>query len=270
MNEDTLKSLALEVRNAQDDSLKSALNKRYHDLLNATLALPGSFDYPFDSLKTIAKIYSPDRQFRIYNWNLPKSDGTNSYFFMIQVKDKKKIRLLEMTDVSDTLKNPELRILSGRKWYGALYYKILAERSGSKTYYTLFGWDGCSTSMYQKLIDVLTFDSRGNPVFGSRIFRKYADGRNVRVIFQYSSQSTMLLKYTEQTIETGKKTWNKSRKAYEPERRSVKMIIFDQLGALQEPQEGQPVYNVPVGENYDGFLFGNGAWNYVRNIAARN
>jgi hypothetical protein len=268
--EDSLRVVAAEIRKTDKDSLKIRLNDTYLNLMKETLTIPSSFNYPFDSLKTIGKILSPDKKFRIFNWNLPKSDGTNKYFCLIQVKEKKKNKIIELNDVSDSLNDAEFRVLSSGKWYGALYFKIVMNKSGSKVYYSLLGWDGCNPFMYQKVIDVLTFDGRGNPVFGAKIFRKYKKGKNTRVIFTYSSSATMTLRYDEQIIPSGKKMWNRGKKSYDLETRKVRMIVCDQLGALLEPQEGQPVYNVPLGENFDGFLFENGAWNYIQNISAKN
>ena len=268
--EDSLRLLAAEIRKTDKDSLKTELNDQFLMLLKNNLTLPATFNHPFNTLQTIGKIYSPDKKFRIYNWNLPQSDGTNKYFCLIQVKDKKKITLIELTDVSDSLNDPEFRVLVSGKWYGTLYYKIVMNKTGSKVYYTLLGWNGCNSYKFQKIVDVLTFDSHGNPVFGAKIFRKYNNGKNLRVIFTYSSHSTMILRFDQQTILTGKKEWNSRRKAYDYEKRNVMMIVCDQLGPLLEPQEGQPVYNVPLGENFDGFLFENGNWNFIRNISAKN
>lgn len=268
--EDSLCKLATRIRQTDNDSLKGLLNDRYLHLLRETLSLPATFNYPFDSLKTIGKIYSPDKKFRMYNWNLPLHDGTNKYFCLVQVTGRKKNQVMELADVSDSLNDPEFRVLVSGKWFGSLYYKILMNQAGSKVFYTLLGWEGCSSLMFRKVIDVLTFDTRGNPVFGAKIFRKYNQGKNVRVMFSYSSQSTMILRFDQQTIQAGKKKWNPAKKAYDQKRETTWMIVCDQLGALTEPQEGQPVYNVPVGENFDGFIFDSGNWNFIQNISPKN
>jgi hypothetical protein len=268
--EDSLQKKAKQIRVVTDDKGRLVMNQQFLKLLKEGLNLRGSFDYPFDSLKTIAKLYSPDKTFRIYNWNLPMSDGTNSYFCLIQMKEKKKVRLIELYDVGDTLKNPETTLLTGRKWFGALYYKIIATTLGSRTYYTLLGWNGLNPQVYRKLIEVLTFDGNRNPLFGARIFPKYQGGKNVRVLFSYSSQTTMVLRYEQQSVTTGKKQWDSNKKRFESEERSPWMILFDQLAPLTEPQEGQPSSNIPLGENLDGFYFENGNWIYLQNISAKN
>jgi hypothetical protein len=268
--EDSLKMLAREIRNSGKDDLRSVLNKKYLLLLRRTLALPGSFKYPFDSLTTIARISSPDGKFRLYNWNVPQNDGTNQYFCLLQIKEKKQERVVMLADVSDTLPDPEHRILSSGNWYGALYYRILVNKGRDKIFYTLLGWDGCTSVKYQKIIDVMTFDGSGDPVFGAGIFRKFRDGMNVRVLFEYSSSAAMALRYSRQEIPTGNRKWDPGKKMFIAEKRLAWLIVFDQLGSLPDSGEAGPSYNVPIGENFDGFLFGDGCWNFIQNIQARD
>jgi hypothetical protein len=268
--EDSLRLLSAEIRKSGDDSVRTRLNDRYLATLKGILNSEESFHYSFDSLTTIAKLYSPDKKFRIYNWNLPDNKGGNKYFCLIQTRDEKNVKVIELRDVSDSLTSAENSVLAGNRWYGGLYYRILRNVSGDRVYYTLLGWDGCNSQFYQKLIDVLTFDDKGIPVFGANIFKNYGEGHNTRILFRYSSQSAMLLKYDRQVVQTGRKNWDPKKKSFIIEKKPAWVIVFDQLGPLTEPREGQPVYNVPLGENYDGFLFENGVWNYVRNILAGN
>ncbi len=38
------------------------------------LKLPNSFEYPFDSLQTISRLYAPDSSFRIFTWQYKKDN----------------------------------------------------------------------------------------------------------------------------------------------------------------------------------------------------
>ena len=38
-----------------------------------------SFEYPFDSLKSMSKITSPDGEFRLFNWNVESEAGMHSF-----------------------------------------------------------------------------------------------------------------------------------------------------------------------------------------------
>ena len=125
--EDSLKKLAPKILNSKEDREKFNANERFIKTLERALSIDNSFDYPFDSLSTIARLVSPDKTFRIFNWNLPKSDGTYEYYGFIQVYNKKskKYKLYRLMDKSSEIKSPENQILSDENWYGAHYYKII-------------------------------------------------------------------------------------------------------------------------------------------------
>src|SRR5664280_349849 len=74
---DSLSSLQHKIGKATDDSTRQILNHQFRSMLKRAITLPGSFSYPFDSLKKLARLTSPDGAFRIYNWNLPVTDGSN-------------------------------------------------------------------------------------------------------------------------------------------------------------------------------------------------
>ena len=88
--EDTLKHLQygrLDIH--KTNRQKEEANTCFEAMLQQALKLPNSFAYSFDSLTTVAKLESPDKQFRIINWNLPKADGTQEYFGFIQSMNPK-------------------------------------------------------------------------------------------------------------------------------------------------------------------------------------
>jgi len=239
--------------------------------LKYAIGLDGSFSYPFDSLKKLGKLTSPDHNFRMYNWNLPQTNGTNRYFCFLQVPDKNHkghFRIIELNDKSDTIQNPEFAALSYRNWYGALYYRIIPEKTGSVTLYTLLGWQGLNLLQMQKVIEILTFDYKGNPQFGKKVFYKYQNGENKRVIFNYSSTTSMSLRFDESTLSKNKR-WNASRKKFDPVKEKVHMIIYDRLVRLESRESREPL-QVPAGDAYDGFIFVNGRWNFISGVDARN
>ena len=55
--------------------------------------MKGSFDYPFENLNNMSILTSPDK-FRIYNWVVPKEDGSFEYFAYLQLYKKEKRTLL--------------------------------------------------------------------------------------------------------------------------------------------------------------------------------
>jgi len=258
--EDSLAQLSKQIRNAGNDSSRILLTDRFSELLRATLSIPGSFSYPFDSLRSISKLVSLDKKFRIYNWNLPLTDGSNKYFCFIQVPGTKlnQKQVLELKDRSDSIKDPEFEIGDANNWYGALYYRILPLGIGNHTIYTLLGWDGISPTVNQKLIEVLTFDLKGNPKFGAKIFRDYLKGPRSRIIFRYSASASMLLRPDEQYIKNGKTV------------KKTRMIVCDRLVPLEAKLEGQTDFYIPASDVFDGFIFINGTWKFIRDVEGRN
>ena len=81
--------LALNAQHAKMDSVQQVLLHEYqailqHDLYSREkpanqfyahfarmLQQYESFEYPFDTLKNIGSVYSPDQRLRIFTWNIP-------------------------------------------------------------------------------------------------------------------------------------------------------------------------------------------------------
>jgi len=283
--EDTLKILGPQILNGKDDFVRYSANEKFLDILEEVLQIDGSFNYPFDSLNTIARLVSPDKKFRIFNWNIPKTDGTYEHFGIIQSYNKRRKRydLYVLTDKSDEIENPELQVLNEDKWYGAHYYKIILSKSGKKTFYTLLGWDGNNMFSTKKIIEVLSFRSNGSPVFGYYLFKDYKK-RCKRVIFEYSTSVVMSLRYETQQYDVikerkkkkrrrrgkGKKRKPKPKKKDKIKKVKTKMIVFDHLVPMNPSFEGQYQYYVPVTNQVDAFIFSKGKWVYMVDIDARN
>jgi hypothetical protein len=269
--EDSLSHLHKEILKTNNDSARQSLNSNFLNTLKTAIGSPGSFSYPFDSLKKLAKLTSPDKKFRIYNWNLPLINGTNQYYCFLQIPDKKNkntAAIIELHDRSDSIPDPEHSALGSGNWYGALYYKIIPEATKTGMIYTLLGWEGRDLSEMQKIIEVLSFDEKDLPRFGKKIFNKYKDGENQRVIFKYSPAATMVLRYEEQAITKGKK-WNASTRTFDEKSSKAPMIVCDRLVTVEGTENKGPIL-VPAGDVYDGFLFENSHWNFVEGVDARN
>jgi len=269
--EDSLSFLQKQIQKTDNDSIRRSFNSRFRNTLRTAIGLPGSFSYPFDSLKKMAKMTSPDKMFRIYNWNIPASKGSNLYFCFLQIAEKSNknmFRIIELADRSDSIPDPEHSALDAGCWYGALYYKIILEKTEPGNIYTLLGWEGRNLSEMQKIIEILWFDEKNNPHFGKKIFNKYKDNENKRVIFTYSSLVTMVLRYDEQFLSKGKK-WNASSRTFEEKSSKAAMIVCDRL-VMVDMAEGKGPVLAPAGDVYDGFIFENGRWNFVESVDARN
>jgi hypothetical protein len=247
--EDSLRMLAPKVFHSKTDELRKAANEHYLVLLQEALQLENSFEYPFDSLIDIGKLKAPDASFRIYQWNIPQSNGTQAYFGFIQRLNPvtKKMDLFRLNDKSAEIKNPESQSLDYKKWYGALYYKIIKNKSGKNVYYTLLGWDGHSNQTWKKLIEVLWFDKDGSPKFGESLFVNGKQIPKKRIVFEFRAEMIMALKYDE----------------------AKQMIIFDNLAP--ESPEGKGIYEDYVMDgSYNAYAFHKGKWHFVPEVDALN
>ncbi|MFZ4413019.1 MAG: hypothetical protein ACOYOV_08035 [Bacteroidales bacterium] len=270
--EDSLAILGNIMRNGENDRLKFEANEKFLSLLEEALYLNKSFDYPFDSIKTIARLISPDHKIKIYNWVIAKIDGSFDYYAFLQSynEKKKKYDVFKLMDKSADIIAPEFQTLDANNWYGALYYKIIHSQNGDVDFYTLLGWNGNNGLSFIKLIDVLSFRSGNKPVFGATIFRKGKD-KPKRIIFEYSAKAVMNLKYDNQEYQEKLKL-KKPKKGKRFEITNIKspMILFDRLIPLSPSLEGQKQFYVPETNIYDAFIFENGKWIFKEDIDARN
>jgi hypothetical protein len=232
----------------RDDQDKKRMADTLTQLMGEVLTIPGSFEYPFDMLKKMGRIRSADGKIRIYTWNLPWNDGTNSYFGFLQYKtgNKKETRLVTLTDRHSEITNPGESTLTADRWYGMLVYEIVEKEYNNKVYYTLLGYHSENLFLSCKITDVLYFNDIHEPVFGKALFH-YHDQFLCRILFEYSAKVQMSLK------------WNVN----------LKMIVFDHLAPSNPSNAGNYEYYGPD-LSFDGLKFENGTWELVENVDVRN
>lgn len=242
--EDSLVDLGKKFVNDENDLERKNANYTFIKTLVSALKIPNSFLFPFDSVKSISIINSPDNRFRILSWHVINSDGSYRFYGTIQLNTGGNLKMYPLEDYSPLLKNPEDSVTDNRKWYGAQYYKIIPVYS-PKPYYVLVGWKGNTVESTKKVIDILSFNE-GKPEFGMRIFDGNGKTRD-RVVFEYTRQASMLLKYV-------------------PEQN---LIVFDHLAPPDPKLKGKySTYGPDL--TYDGYKLKNGKWVYVENIDMRN
>ncbi len=192
--QDTLIKISANAVAAQNDAKKMEANSKFVKTLVEALKTPNSFSFPFDSLKNISVIKSPDQAFRILSWYIQQEDGTYRYYGAIQMNTKSgPLKLFPLIDQTENLNDPNV-ITNNQKWFGARYYEILPVTSGNRLpYYVLLGWKGNTQVTTKKVIEILSFDKE-NLVFGAPVFDgKELKGKN-RVIFEYAKSNAMTLK----------------------------------------------------------------------------
>ena len=191
---DSLARLGYRMYNASSEAERLQANYRFIPGLVAALRTPHSFDIPFDSLRMVSIQYAPDSSFRIFSWHIQLADGSYRYFGTVQMNTADgSLKLFPLVDHSPEIQEPRTEVLSYKKWLGCQYYRIVGLTGAPETY-LLLGWKGKSMQTTQKLIDVLHF-SNGEPRFGKAVFDHPETNRNVRVIYEYARQATMLLDY---------------------------------------------------------------------------
>ena len=190
-----LDSLLNDLRAASDDSEKRSKNEIFKEELKSALSEPSAIDYNFQRLITVGIIDSPDKKVRIVNWNVEKEDFSHEYHCFVLYNDtkKKEVRLIELRDISFGMPSQPKDVIDADNWYGALYYKIIPVQKGSRTMYTLLGWDHNSSLSQLKLIDVMYFTS-STAKFGNPIFKVGKETKN-RVFFEHSKKTSMFLNY---------------------------------------------------------------------------
>jgi hypothetical protein len=268
--EDTLSTILASLNLATDDSSKNAINRTFYNCLGDALLLTSSETYPFDSLKTLVKIVSPDHKFRIFHWNLPSGNGKHRYYGFIKMLNHEPPLVYPLLDISDSLQYPDTAILDNLHWIGALYYKVIpAETVSGKVVYTLLGWAGKNSMITQKVIEVLYFDDQEKPHFGLKLFPDFQAGNMTRIIFRFAATTTMSMKYEKQAI-SSKKRWNSKKREFEYTQNETQMIVFDRMVPLDPQLEGQYQHYVAAGDIFDGFLFTHNCWKYITGIDTRN
>ncbi len=243
-NLDSLKNLEIQMQGQSEEIIDghdftTRRTSCYNFIRHLVIALniPGSFNYPFDSLKAISIVKSPDNKFRIFTWNLRNERESFRFYGVVQRNEPHGVNVFPLFDAGPLMKKPEDTIVDNNYWWGALYYKILPVKVKNETYYTLLGWNGSNKKSNKKVIDVLRFQE-GMPIFGAPIFKVGANDIMDRVVFEYSNEvQNMVL-------------------TYEPEK---KYIVFDHLAPLTSKALGIYELYFPDG-SYDYFIFKDGYW----------
>lgn len=139
MVEKELAPLAKQILHGENDTEKFRANNEFARRFVQLLKRPESFDYPFDSLKTISMLKPKDNTFRIYTWLIVEVESdtsrslydkhhSHSYFGLVQRKFKRQDGKYEMivTGLRESAQVPrtyESMISDQNNWFGALYYK---------------------------------------------------------------------------------------------------------------------------------------------------
>jgi hypothetical protein len=247
--EDTLEVFANIVFSDSVKANRIEAGQKMEAKLMNVLSLRGSFEHDFSCIPSLAIKESEDKRFRVFTWQLYVDENTYQYGGIIQVNTKGKPKIFRLEDhASEIVDAPEEETLSAERWHGALYYNIKQCVFEGKPHYILFGFNGLRFFEKRKLMDVLSFDKKGNPVFGAPLFVRQDAGEAAitksRIILDYSAESTIRLNFdTEEN-----------------------MIIFDNLIAMKGQLPHQGTVMVTDG-SYRGYTYNGKYWKYIDKLA---
>lgn len=270
--EDSIIKLHREVLTEKNIMVKYQKNEGLLYLVEEALSQRNSISYPFDSLKTISVLMSPDKKVRLFTWYLIDDEGFHDHFGYVQAYNevKKRYMIYPLTDKWKNILLPESKRLDHLSWYGAVYYQIIKTETYQKTYYTLLGWNGGSVFSQYKVIDVLSFNNRGYPVFGAFLFRSYGRSKPMRIIFEYAKKSSLNLRYEKQGYTEKTKKIDRRTKRYRVDTLFTTMIIFDRLIPMDEKLPYVPQFRVGESSLNDAFLEKDGKWYFKEGVIGRN
>lgn len=252
--EQKLKEKFEEYNRSRDDAERQELAHEINAGVSEILTKPAFVGMEFEDLKIISMLKSKDGNLRIYTWVLPTLIGTYEFYGYVQpLKEDKLQKVRELVDVSESIEQPDRKFLDDHNWYGAVYYEMIEKKVDGKTMYTLLGWHPENAAINKKVIEVMYFDDAGRLKFGAPIFQLPKHIQR-RIIFEYSAQASMSLKY------------HKVRKFLFFKQ---SMIVFDHLAPPDLALLNQFQYYGPDFSN-DALKFKGGKWVYQSDIDARN
>ena len=230
-HEKTLQVLGDSVVQSFDWDMREQACIQMVKTLVKALKIPGSFDYPFDSVPTVSIVYPDNRDFRIITWQMELKDLSHRYFGAIQMHSDS-LMLFPLIDMSMFIPGIDSVILDQDNWFGQLYYDVQEFKFKKERYYLLFGWDANDMWSNKKIVDVLWFDEGGKPKFGKPVFEIEEGDIRDRVIIEYKEDASPAMVWDDR----------------------LNMIIFDYLQPENPLSEGIYMTYIPDG-TYQGFYF---------------
>jgi hypothetical protein len=220
-------------------------NDKFVKLLIRALKTPNSYEYAFPKLDARMHILiaPADKSFRMFNWVIAApNDEDRRYYGAIQMPGET-LKLYGLADYSDKLAaSGEDSVLTGGKWYGALYYNILSREVDGEKVYMMLGVNESSRISKKKLLDPMIITDKG-PKFGLPIFTLTSKRTNQpiqRFVLEYKKSVNVSLNWDEEK----------------------KLIFYDRL--TSEDPNRKYTY-VPTSQ-YDGFKWQNDKWTLVKDI----
>lgn len=245
--EDSLKKYAFDIVNAREVADRFRADSMFTRILVRALKEPHSFSYPFDSLRTISRLYAPDSSFRIFTWQFVKDENVFRRHGAIQIRTNDgSLKLYPLIDKTNVLEDINDIVTNNENWIGAIYYRIIQTSHNGKQFYTLLGYDENSFRSTRKRIEVLTFDANNKPVFGGPYFSFVKDATprkaGSRFDIEYKKDGNGSIRFDDE----------------------LDIIIFDHL--ISENNQPDKKYTFVPDGDYEGFKWENGKWVHIDKV----
>lgn len=245
--EDSLNPISRSIVQSEDVSTRFRSDSLFTRMLVRALRTPYSFEYPFDSLVTISRLYAPDSSFRVFTWQVSKDENVHRRHGAIQIKTNDgSLKLFPLIDRSNLIVNQQDTITNNQWWIGSIYYKIILKEHLGKKYYTFLGYDENSIRSTKKRIEVMYFNDQQLPIFGGQFFDFSQDS------IPQSHRSRYWIEY--------KKNGN-ARMLYDEE---MDLIMVEHL--ISETGEPAKKYTLIPDGDYEGFKWVNGKWQHIEKV----
>lgn len=242
------------------DAHRMEANKSFQRILREVLKDPISIEYPFqDKIPSLSVIQNKKGEFRIYTWVVKTDDATFDYFGFTQYQRNQKKKnsknyVYALTNKSAEIGRDEYSTFDTSKWIGCVYYEIVEPEKRKDRTYLLFGWDGCTWRSTKKIIETITFNSKGEASFGKKVI-SYNEGlaskpkmvSKARLIFEFNAKVSITLSYNQEQ----------------------EKIIFDHLSP-SNPRLAQLYFTYAPDFSYDGLEYKNKKWVHIQDIDVRN
>lgn len=242
--EDSIALLARIVVTDSIDENRLVAQEKMMPLMRKALDIGNSFNYAFDKVENISVLYPPDRECRVFTWQLMINENRFKYFGIVQLNRSKSI-FYELKDMSKEIPKPESQFLTADKWFGALYYNIKPFKTKEGVKYLLFGFNAHDTIEKIKVCDVMSLKS-GSPRFGAAVFEKEERGfkkKINRLVLYHSVEATIRLNYDDE----------------------MGMIVHDHLTDIGYKNPEIPSVSVPDG-TYEAYKLEKGIWEHISKL----
>ncbi|MDE3213920.1 MAG: hypothetical protein KGM98_11855 [Bacteroidota bacterium] len=243
----SLETYARQIIQGRTSVERFTADSMFTRMLVRALKVRHSFEFPFNSMISISKLVPPDSSFRIFTWQLVINDNEIRPHGAIQMRTPDgSLKLFPLIDKTDLTQNIDDTIANNFGWIGALYYKIIQTEAFGRKVYTLLGYDINDLNSNIKLIDVLTFDKNGQPIFGGPYFSFQDNSLHpagmARYIMVYKKNASPRL-------------------TYDPH---LGMIIYEHL--ISETGEPQKRWTYIPDGDYEGLVWRDGKWVHIEKV----